>query len=280
MPDITRLHNTIASFNSLPLRISATHCCVRQEEASRNLVSYDTLLHSVLAAVSRYARVRFRSHFGTSQEIQYQLRDYGIPTDTFPVDMDGNVREDILNIWFQNHVIEANNQTADAFQRTEVDQLWLEDPDQEPFPSYWNWNDASSEILAEPSVQLPVQLPNQLPNQMRIDLQPHGDREGAITPTDMDVLFGKGYRLQVHPGNIRFREFLKPYVGEYDDSPRQRKAELRIRLAQTLRNDGVRFLHKAASGEWVESNLVEAEKKIGQMFREFRKKQQNVDQME
>jgi len=36
-------------------------------------------------------------------EMQYELRSDGIPTKSCPVDVDGNIRQDILNGWFDKH---------------------------------------------------------------------------------------------------------------------------------------------------------------------------------
>ena len=40
----------------------------------------------------------------------------------------------------------------------------------------------------------------------------------TINPSEADVLFGKGYRLQLHRGNIRFREFLEQHKDNYENT--------------------------------------------------------------
>jgi hypothetical protein len=140
-------------------------------------------------------------------ELQYALRRHGVPTQTCPVDLDGDLRRDILNAWFYKHEAQIRI-------------------------NHWATNQ----------------------------------------PRPEDVLFGKGYRIQNHSGNFRFRNFLLAHRDEYDRAPRSLRPEITTRLARTLFENGTRFLKRAEGGEWIEVELEEAAKKAGQLFRTFRKK--------
>jgi hypothetical protein len=101
------------------------------------------------------------------------------------------------------------------------------------------------------------------------------DQWMSSQPRPQDVLLGKGYRVQNHSGNFLFRNFLLAHRDEYDSAPRSLRQEISIRLTRSLVENGTRFL-KQEGGEWTEAGQEEAEKKVGQLFRTFRKKDQGV----
>jgi len=238
MPGFSFIKETGVFFDCVPTRYSGMHYCLQAKGYS--LALNNVLVSLFLNGLPRYVRVRTRIHYGSIMELQYQLQSYGIPLSTFPFDVQGNVRTDILNLWFEKHLQERNQNIC--FDQPVVIRSATEDMEVE------------SDVVKHA----------------------HSNREtGAINPSENDVLFGKGYRLQLHPGNVRFREFVLQNRDEYESTPRMKRREISMRLAQILRSNGVRFLKKTESGEWMESNIVEADKKIGQIFRELRKKEQN-----
>jgi len=72
---------------ALPLRVASIHWCVEntQEETATNL-------SALLLGRSNFVRVR--CHRGTDSEVQYQLMTFGIPTQLFPIQMNGEVNLD------------------------------------------------------------------------------------------------------------------------------------------------------------------------------------------
>ncbi|CAJ1937922.1 unnamed protein product [Cylindrotheca closterium] len=205
MPGITFLLALMGAIASFPMRYSALHVCLKPKGSS--LALSNSFLHYTLNLTSTHTRTRTRIHYGTDMELQYTLRRHGIPTEnTFPVEIDGKIRKNILNAWFQKHEAEIRlNQ-------------WIE-------------------------------------NQ----------------PKPQDVLLGKGYRVQNHPGNALFRNFLLSHRDEYDRAPRSLRQKISIRLTQTFVEKGTRFLKQDENGDWREVGHEEAEKKVGQLFRTFRK---------
>lgn len=197
-------------------------------------------------------------------EIRYQLQTYGIPLDTFPLDEDGNLREDIMGWWLLRDLQESNYPV--------------------PFraPADVARSGAAQEELD--MMNLNVEFDDQL---LALAMQQDeganenlsgSQTEARIIPTNTDVLFGKGYRVQSHPGNVRFRSLVEQHRLAYDDCPRGMRMEVALRVARSLRADGIRFLQKNESGEWVESDIGEASKRVGQIFRELRKKTQREGQ--
>ena len=59
---------------------------------------------------------------------------------------------------------------------------------------------------------------------------------------------------------------------EYDNAPQSMRTEISTRLARTFLDNGTRFLKRGEGGEWTEVEMQEAARKVGQLFRTFRKK--------
>ena len=70
-----------------------------------------------------------------------------------------------------------------------------------------------------------------------------------VSPTDMDVLFGRGMTYQYHPGNVQFRKVLEQHYEAYNDATKKRQHALAQQLYQHFVNDlGVRFLKVCVLG--------------------------------
>ncbi|CAJ1969770.1 unnamed protein product [Cylindrotheca closterium] len=209
MPGFTFLVTLMDVVASIPLRHSAVHICLKPIRSS--LVLSNTLLFYTLNQSPADTRIRTRIHYGTDAELQLALRSHGIHTQRCPVDLEGNIRRDVSNTWFQKQ-----EKTADTRHNPQL------------------------VVLNQPRPQ--------------------------------DVLFGKGYGIQHHLGNFWFRNYLMSHRDAYDSAPQSLRTEISTKLARTMFENGTRFLKRAESGEWMEVDLHEATKKVGQLFRTFRKK--------
>lgn len=207
MPGFTFILTLMGVLSSFPICYSALHICLKP---TNTLSLSNTLLHYALNRASVRTVTRTRIHVGSDMELQCALRGHGIPTQSCPVDLEGNIRKDISNTWFQKHNAEMKVRRS-----------------------------------KQPSI--------------------------SIQPGPKDIVLGRGYRVQRHSGNIRFRDFLMAYRDEYESAPRASRFEICIRLTRTLMENGSRFLKQDQIGEWIEVDLQEAEKKVGQTFRTFRK---------
>ncbi|CAJ1936696.1 unnamed protein product [Cylindrotheca closterium] len=272
MPEFNFIKESQGFFASVPTRYSGMHYCLQAK--SRNLMVNNALVSLFLKGLPQHDRVRTRIHYGSIMELRYQLQSFGIPLSTIPFGVQGNIRNDILNVWLDRHLEETNQRIR--FYQPDAAWGWSQDMEIESKRSKQpqhghcdkNEDDAIEALGMEVHDSMWASSTEVGPD----DAVPMNRTTGPIEPTEMDVLFGKGYRLQLHPGNVRFREFLEQRRGEYEGTPRQNRRDIAIKFAQMLRNNGVRFLQKAGSEEWVESDSAQAETKVAQFFRELRKK--------
>ncbi|KAL7549197.1 hypothetical protein ACHAWF_012466 [Thalassiosira exigua] len=96
------------------------------------------------------------------------------------------------------------------------------------------------------------------------------DESRACTPTDDDVLFGRGGYTNTHQGNIRFREKaleMRPWY-EQPGTTKEEKYRISDILVESVRGAGHRFLEKGSDGLWHEVVGNGARKKASQALRE------------
>ena len=244
----------------LPIRYSAFHVCLKKVPGRKMDSVRNTVFRFCLNGLPKYMRERCRVHHGSPFELQYQLSTYGIPQDTFPVDASGNFRDGIRNAWFykymannggiaQHVVVKEDGDDSSAF----ADDEWTESLSaDEHAERNRNEDDAMSSNSSE------------------------GHREQlnivALPYSNQDVLLGRGHEIQNHPGNAAFRDFLSDYQDEYDGAPRLAKRNISKNLTRTLMATGIRFWQRTDGDRWIETSFDEAEKKVGQVFRSARKR--------
>lgn len=255
MPGLNYMMKVLEFNTSIPMRFSAMHHCLKTGKG--NLALNNALIGMAMNIFPKDARVRARLHYGSDMELHYQLRSHGFSIDTCPVDTDGNIRRDIINNWFYNHRAMLEGTSAPASLPDLSDTLLLEEVPEgigslmEGFP-----NDVDINATSNPDEQI-------------LPLSADGS---SIVPRRNDVLLGRGRTIQNHHGNVFFREFLKQYSDDYNEAPRNKRRKIATELVRALKAKGVRFLQQTDNGEWVESNFAEAEKKIGQVFRNTRRR--------
>lgn len=90
-------------------------------------------------------------------------------------------------------------------------------------------------------------------------------RDTLITPTEVDVLFGKGGKINKH--NSRFREEVAKYANQYhqvQDSKRRDKQLICLQVVHAVQGYGGRFLAIDNNGYWHEVDDRKAATKVGQ----------------
>ena len=90
-------------------------------------------------------------------------------------------------------------------------------------------------------------------------------RDTLVTPTEVDVLFGKGGKINKH--NSRFREEVAKYVDQYhqvQDSKRRDKQLICLQVVHAVQGYGGRFLAIDNNGYWHEVDDRKAATKVGQ----------------
>ncbi|KAL3910325.1 MAG: hypothetical protein SGILL_007735, partial [Bacillariaceae sp.] len=95
-------------------------------------------------------------------------------------------------------------------------------------------------------------------------------RTYVLFPSRKDVLFGKGRRLQSHPGNISLKHRVDDMLSSYESLNKQGKTDLADTVVDTLKAKGGRFLSQD-NGVWMETTDEIARSKVAQMFRNRRK---------
>jgi hypothetical protein len=94
-----------------------------------------------------------------------------------------------------------------------------------------------------------------------------------VNPHPQDVLFGRGWPLQNHPGNIRFREVTEQYADAYYNSEdKAEKRKLAVQIVHRFLSSGSRFLRPDGKYQWLCVDEKTAYQKVCQCFRTLRGK--------
>ena len=94
------------------------------------------------------------------------------------------------------------------------------------------------------------------------------------TPSNNDVLIGKGKFFQYHTGNVRFRYLVEEHRERYENAERHDKNPLCQEVVDLIKSRGGRFLKRTETTDsvsfptlWVEVSGREARKKTSMCFR-------------
>ncbi len=103
---------------------------------------------------------------------------------------------------------------------------------------------------------------------------------GIDTPTDHDVLCGRGKGIRKHPGNDLYTRLLRENYPEYKSAPKGSKLLLVKKIVSLVREQKGRFLERRKIGNgWVYSDIGDerAINKTAQAFRDIRPTMENQD---
>lgn len=202
------------------------------------------LLGFGVSIIPEHARERSKVHCGSDEELQHQLSSDGIPLDTLPVDIHGNLRESTLSVWLHGYLEKASD---DVFPSEE------ENNDDDDDSSFMSSSSSSFEEERDNS-----HANGAASNRVQDDFGP------------TDVLLGRGKKAQYHPGNLYFRDFLDQKRLEYEVLPRHQKKQACITFIRELLSDGIRFLTER-NRSWVVADFNEVVGKVAQFFRTRRR---------
>jgi hypothetical protein len=91
--------------------------------------------------------------------------------------------------------------------------------------------------------------------------------QAHVTPTKIDVLFGRDKQCFNHHGNMSFRAVVNQHSRAYETAPSRRDKSLIVyAVFETVRRYGARFLKRQGDG-WVEVVDSEATQKVGHALR-------------
>lgn len=93
----------------------------------------------------------------------------------------------------------------------------------------------------------------------------------GVTPTDNDVLAGRGKTWHNHPGNQRFRALIALYIPKYadDNTTRKQKTQFVQTIVEEMLGEGHRFLKMdSKTKQWHELDKHKAKCKVGHALRD------------
>jgi len=102
-------------------------------------------------------------------------------------------------------------------------------------------------------------------------IQP-GEGGEILEPQDLDVICGRGGKINAHEGNIRFRDIVSKFKKQYlEIKQKSEKCKFCMFVVREIRKSepAVRFLNKnSKTKKWLEIGDEKAMKKVGQALRE------------
>ncbi|CAJ1943655.1 unnamed protein product [Cylindrotheca closterium] len=101
-----------AEQRSFPVRFSALHTCVRT--GTTNMRILDTNVAAGARQLPQHLQARMRFHHGSNTELQHILSAFGIPIDSRPLNMDGSLRRESLNLWLYRHMAANESESLPA----------------------------------------------------------------------------------------------------------------------------------------------------------------------
>ncbi|CAJ1937688.1 unnamed protein product [Cylindrotheca closterium] len=273
IPDSNLIILLMQALISFPLRYSAMHICLKprtQHLTSLNGATSDQAMN----ILPRYIRVRTRLHFGTDASLQDNLRSHGVLSETLPVDSYGNVRDEILNHWFYEHQSSAlgsiqligDTLSDDSRSNAKMCSMKTSSENESDASDFLHLFDDDNGGMGRDKMASTTKLAAHTNVSTKQKLPVGADAN--------DILLGRGWRVQHHEGNVRFRALLERHCDAYDASPRLKKRQLVGNLVRSIQGKGMRFLKQASSGEWIDSTHEDAAKKVSQLFRTIRKNRQ------
>lgn len=92
-------------------------------------------------------------------------------------------------------------------------------------------------------------------------------------PTNEDILYGRGGRINNHPGNIYFRDVAHQYQSSiyHESLSKKEKRNISFNFVERMKREGRRFLEKKEDGKWHEVEDKGARLKASQALREKKK---------
>jgi hypothetical protein len=109
-----------------------------------------------------------------------------------------------------------------------------------------------------------------------LDNTGHNKDEGITEPRPLDVLMCRGgYEAQIHPGNLRFRNFIAESEEGYEKSLIHGKTAIAKEIVRLIKESGGRFLQRDGHG-WMLVDDKKARTKVSSAFRDSRRKSRSA----
>ena len=260
--------------SAMPIKVKSAHACT--DNPAIRLV-----MKACRPFLSKEFLSRTRIHCGnTHLECQYELLSYGIPLAALPVDSNGKCHNDFHILWIQRRHSIEQERMLHGMQSTSMspvpplaeDTMDLDDngmimpigPVFENNRQVSNLHPRSSVIqsTANPTAGLNTAVTSTsaatTSNAIMMDvvvassIPPCDALNGIIFEAkSTDVILGRGKAVDMHAGNVQFRNFMKQesLLNRYDNSKYSEKGEMADSILEVLQDSyNVRFITKQKSG--------------------------------
>ena len=235
----------------LPVRLISQHVCYSS-----------SLMHAMIQLQLRFtyrdSRLRTVHQYGqTHMEVQYKLLGYGINPSILPIDLDGNLRSDVIErciVQYQQMPILPTGYatTDDELKDAEGGFSPRPNPNVKGTPTSGGDEDSKKLLISNNDV------------------------------SENDVLFGRQYFK--HPGNVQLQRLIEQYSSNHSQGARFDKIYLTWKIVEIVKDEyGGRFLQQQSSGSssggdtlyWVEVDDDVARGKVAYGFRTAVKLEKN-----
>lgn len=127
--------------------------------------------------------------------------------------------------------------------------------------------------VVQSSVASSQALPNVIENiETSSDSGDSGFVRRTVTPTSLDVLFGRG-KVKEHPGNVKLHQLIEKRLSRYEVAEKWEKTVIAEEIVAIIKEPGGRFLRPRVNGDgWLEVDKEIAREKVSHTFRSRRPK--------
>ncbi|CAJ1933047.1 unnamed protein product [Cylindrotheca closterium] len=101
---LNSMRQVVDFMSCLPIHCSETHLCLKEGQTQGNLA-----LQNLFLGLPVTCKEGAHLHYGSDLELQSLVGVHGIPQDTFPVDVFGNIREGLRNVWLHKYMSDASS---------------------------------------------------------------------------------------------------------------------------------------------------------------------------
>jgi hypothetical protein len=128
---------------------------------------------------------------------------------------------------------------------------------------------STSGSAAEPKAWRPQPAEETSESSMCMKIDPD-QSDVAVQPSEVDVLMGRGKRVQNHVGNNKLRSILEDNLAAYTKAPHATKRQVAMGVIEEVKKGGGRFLRPTDSGCWEVADADSVQKKVIHDFRTIR----------
>lgn len=223
-------HNKIRQ--AMPVHFAGFHVCYSEAP----ILNAATL---IVSGMTKFTRVRFRSHSGNHLECLYALQGYGIPQHSLPIASNGELLTNHHIFWVERRQsaerIKKLAQSDPHVPRLVSNSSFMDSDHQQVFSSLKN-------LIPETSME--PRSSEALPLLSSLSMR-------KVQATDNDVLLTRGRPKADHVGSAHFRNFIDECLPQFEKGTKSERLALAETVIETIKASGGRFLKRESEhGQW------------------------------